>query len=212
MKRTIPEHLKSGLPSNATAKEYLAAIEEKYYVSDKNETGILMSKLTNMKYDNIGNVRDYIQHMIHIQNQLGALKLNISDDFIIHLALNSLPSEFSQLKTSYNTQNQKWTLNDLLSKSASEEEKLRNKKTTSALFVSHSKPNHKRNSTKGRSNYYAPKKTQGFKRHGKDQTKDNKGSEVVNKAEMKCFFCKKIGHRRKYCFKFTAWLEKRRKE
>jgi len=68
MKMTIPEYLKSGLPSNDTAKEYLTTIEEKYYISDKNETGILMSKLTNMKYDNIGSVRDYIQHMIHIQN------------------------------------------------------------------------------------------------------------------------------------------------
>src|SRR5262249_43785556 len=157
MKRTIPEHLKSGLPSNATAKEYLAAIEEKYYVSDKNETGILMSKLTNMKYDNIGSVRDYIQHMIHIQNQLGALKLNISDDFIVHLALNSLPSEFSQLKTSYNTQDQKWTLNDLIFKSASEEDKLRNQIKASALIVSHSKPNPE---TNNRPNNYAPKKTQ----------------------------------------------------
>src|SRR5262249_3575285 len=29
---------------------------------------------------------------------------------------------------------------------------------------------------------------------------------------MKCLFCKKIRHRKKNCFKFTTWLEKKRKE
>src|SRR5262249_54105420 len=157
-------------------------------------------------YDNVGSIRDYIQHMIHIQNQLRALKLNISDDFIVYLALNSLPSKFSQLKTSYNTQDQKWTLNDLLFKSALEEEKLRNEMKASALIVFHSKPNPKTNTSNSKPNNYAPKKTQSFKRHGKGQTKGIEGSDVANKGEMKCFFYKKIGHKKKDCFKFIAWL------
>src|SRR5262249_27545333 len=75
-----------------------------------------------------------------------------------------------------------------------------------------SKPNLETSTPNSKPNHYAPKKTQSFKRHDKDQTKDNKGSEIVNNGEMKCFFCKRIGHRRKDCFKFTASLEKKCKE
>lgn len=49
----------------------------------------------------------------------------MDDAFFIHMALNSLPSNFEQLKVSYNTQNEKWTLDDLISICAQEEARIK---------------------------------------------------------------------------------------
>ena len=128
MKRAIPEHLKSGLPDEVSAKDFLAAVEQRYFVSEKAEAGTLMSQLTNMKYNNVGSVRDYILSMVHIQNKLKGLKLDLPDDFIVLLALNSLPPDFSQIKTAYNVQNATWSVNDLIAKCYVEQKKLRREK------------------------------------------------------------------------------------
>lgn len=54
IKRTISEHLISGLPEKDNAKDLLAAIGERFQVSDNAESGCLMKQLTDMKYDNTG--------------------------------------------------------------------------------------------------------------------------------------------------------------
>ncbi|XP_060203071.1 uncharacterized protein LOC132631514 [Lycium barbarum] len=136
-KRSIAEHLKSGLPETTNAKKFLAQVEERYLVSNKAETGDLMSKLAGIKYDNSGGVRDHILKMVHIQSKLKALDITLPDPYIVHSALNSLPAEFSQMKTAYNTQNEAWSINDLISKCVVEEEKIRREKGQIALFVSH---------------------------------------------------------------------------
>ena len=51
MKKSIQEHLKSGLPVDCTAKEMMAAIEARNRVSSNAEVGTLLQKLFNMKYD-----------------------------------------------------------------------------------------------------------------------------------------------------------------
>ena len=89
MRRAISEHLKSGLPDEISAKNFLAVVEQRYFVSEKAEAGTLMSQLTNMKYNNAESMRDYILSMFHIQKKLKGLKLDLPDDFIVLLALNS---------------------------------------------------------------------------------------------------------------------------
>ena len=53
--------------------------------------------------------------MSNIASKLKALKLELSDDVLVHLVLLSLPAQFSQFKVSYNCQKEKWTLNELIS-------------------------------------------------------------------------------------------------
>ena len=38
------------------------------------------------------------------------------------------------------------------------------------------------------------------------------GYDVVQKSKVKCFFCHKDGHKKSECRRFTAWLEKQRKQ
>ncbi|KAL6204642.1 hypothetical protein ACLB2K_021909 [Fragaria x ananassa] len=51
---------------------------------------------------------------IHLGAKLTALKMNMEEDMIMMLVLKSLPVEFDQLKTTYTTQKDKWTLNELI--------------------------------------------------------------------------------------------------
>ncbi|XP_058746814.1 UPF0481 protein At3g47200-like [Vicia villosa] len=52
MKRTISEHVISGLPEKENAKEYLAAIRKRFQVSDNVESGYLLKQLTDMSKPN----------------------------------------------------------------------------------------------------------------------------------------------------------------
>ena len=70
--------------------------------------------------------------MSNIARKLKALKLQLSDDLLVHLVLISLPAQFSQFIVSYNTQKDKWTLNELISHCVQEEERINKDKTESA--------------------------------------------------------------------------------
>ncbi|XP_061364652.1 uncharacterized protein LOC133308078 [Gastrolobium bilobum] len=65
IKRTVSEHLLSGLPETTSAKEILDAIGNRYRVSDNAEYGYLMKEL-NMRYGNNGGVREFILKMVHV--------------------------------------------------------------------------------------------------------------------------------------------------
>ncbi|GAV63061.1 hypothetical protein CFOL_v3_06583 [Cephalotus follicularis] len=51
MRRSILDHLKSGLPIDCAAKELMTAISERYHVSLNADIGNLLQVLFNMKYD-----------------------------------------------------------------------------------------------------------------------------------------------------------------
>ena len=70
--------------------------------------------------------------MSNIAGKLKALKLQLSDDLLVHLVLISLPALFSKFIVSYNTQKDKWTLNELISHCMQEEERKKKDKTESA--------------------------------------------------------------------------------
>ena len=52
--------------------------------------------------------------MSNLVTRLKALKLELSEDILVHLVLIFLPIQFSSFKISYNTQKEKWTLNELI--------------------------------------------------------------------------------------------------
>ena len=200
MKKSIEEHLKSGLPADCTAKEMVAALEARNRISSNAEVGTLLQKLFNMKYDGTAGVRDYVLRMVDLKTKLQDLNVSIPDACIVHQALNTLPPDFGIIKTNYNSQDENWSVNDLIARVVAEEEKLKKEKGHLALYVSssHKMKNKKSinrthkgtHDTTGQSDNMGPKKTS-FKRDGD-----------------RCFFCKKRGHIKKDCVKFKAWLSK----
>ncbi|XP_061360888.1 uncharacterized protein LOC133304841 [Gastrolobium bilobum] len=98
MKRSISEHLLSGLPENLNVKFFLKEVGEKYKVYDKAEAGNLVNELTDLRYDASIGVGEFILRMIHVQNKLKTRNIVFNDDFVVHHILNRLLVEFSQIK------------------------------------------------------------------------------------------------------------------
>ena len=179
----------------------MAALEARNRISSNAEVGTLLQKLFNMKYDGTAGVRDYVLRMVDLKTKLQALNVSIHDAFIVHQALNTLPPDFGIIKTNYNSQDETWSVNDLIARVVAEEEKLKKEKGHLALYVSSS---HKRKNKKSRNRTH--KGT-----HDTTSQSDNMGPK---KTSFKrdgdcCFFCKKKGHIKKECTKFKAWLSKR---
>ncbi|CAL9010865.1 unnamed protein product, partial [Prunus brigantina] len=121
MLKTMTPSLRGSIPRSYCAKDFLVSIGQKFKESEKGEKGVLLNKLTEMKYDGRGCVRAHIMNMANIANKLKGLNMTIDDDMMVHFALNSLPKEFKTLKSSYVAQKESWTLNDLITISVQEE-------------------------------------------------------------------------------------------
>jgi len=192
IKRGIPEAFRGAISDGiCDAKDFLAEIEKRFAKNDKAETSTLLQRLISMKYKGKGNIREYIMELSHIASKLKALKLELSDDLLVHLVLISLPTQFNQFKVSYNCQKEQWTLNELISYCVQEEERLKQDKTESAHLASAS-----RDKGKKRKPFDA----------AKGPAKDPKKQKVQNEG---CFFCSKPGHAKKDCTKYHAWRVKK---
>ncbi|MCH86638.1 hypothetical protein A2U01_0007497 [Trifolium medium] len=111
----IPRVLRGTISEEITnPKDFLAEIEKRFKKSDKAKTSTLLQNLISMKYQGKGNIREYIMSMSNIVSKHKALKLELSEDLLIHLVLLSLSSQFGQFKISYNCQKDKWSLNELV--------------------------------------------------------------------------------------------------
>ena len=189
----------SGLPETTTASLFLTVVAKRYKVNKNAEAGTLMRKLTGMSYYSVDGVRAYILGMIGVRDNLKYFEIPIPDSFIINHTLNSLPPKFSQLKVAFNTQNERWTLNELISKCDAKENKLEREGLATVMLVSHPQPN--------------PRPMHHTSHKGKDFVKLAGNFQPKNgmKKPIKCYFFKKIGHMKKGCLKYKVWLEKQDK-
>lgn len=158
----MTDAVKGGIPETMYARDYYNSIAEKYKVSDKAEVSNLMNALTKMKFNGQGNIREYIMKGIEIAEKLKALKMNVEEPFLVHIILNSFSDQYSHLKSLYNTQKEKWSLNELISICVQEEEEvLRRGKQASIHFVSKGK--NKKNFSNKSKGYNAGASTSGVK-------------------------------------------------
>ncbi|XP_070022107.1 uncharacterized protein [Nicotiana sylvestris] len=114
MNRSISDHTKGAIKDNGNAKDFLSAIGQKFLESDKAEIGSLIDSLSTIKYDLVGSVRDHIMKLANIATKSNNLGVTITDDFLVHQSLRSLPEQFNQLKTTYNAQKDKWSVDELI--------------------------------------------------------------------------------------------------
>ncbi|XP_034686685.1 uncharacterized protein LOC117915232 [Vitis riparia] len=136
MKHSILEAIKGAIPEETRAKTFLDQIANQFVANEKVETNTILSKLVSMRYKGKENIREYIMEMSNLVTKIKALKLELSQDILMHLVLISLPTQFSPFKISYNTQKKKWTLNELIAQCVQEEERLKQEKIESAHLAS----------------------------------------------------------------------------
>ena len=180
IKKAIPEAFRGTISETIkTAKEFLEEIKNIFSKNEKSKTSTLLENLISMKYKGNWNIREYIMEMSHLASKR-AHKLDLYEDFLVHLVLISLPTQFSQFKVSYNCQKETWSLNELISHCVQEEERLKQEKIESAHLTGTSKDK------------------------GKKRKKDKEAAEVPyqNKQHKEkrvdgCFFCGAVGHKKK---------------
>ncbi|XP_017188718.1 uncharacterized protein [Malus domestica] len=91
MQNAMEEHNRGGITSCDLAKDYLAMNKEKYNRSDKAEVGVHLSALINSKFDGSRSVREHLLKMVNLSNKLNAMEIGITNQFLVHMALYSLP-------------------------------------------------------------------------------------------------------------------------
>ncbi|KAK9923755.1 hypothetical protein M0R45_032155 [Rubus argutus] len=180
------------------ATDFMEAIAAKFKESEKAEVARLTKEFNSLKYSGSGGVRGHILELININSRLREMFMGVKDEQIVHHALDTLPSSFSQLRTSYNAQKENWTLDELISICVDEENRIKKERgefeTTINLVEN---PKKKKFQNKLRPNKAITKASTSA------GPKDNKP------FRFKCYFCKKIGHMKKDCLGYKNWLVKK---
>ena len=130
MKHSILEGFRGTMSKDIiTAKEFLKDLEKRFAKNEKAKTGTILANLISTRYKGKGNIRTYIMEMSHLASKLKALKLELSEDLLVHLVLISLSAQFSQFEVSYNYLKDSWSLNELILHCVQEEERLKQDRT-----------------------------------------------------------------------------------
>ncbi|WKA00618.1 hypothetical protein VitviT2T_018956 [Vitis vinifera] len=190
IKTKISAGIRGSIEQHENVRELLKAIDEQFVTSDKALASTLIMKFTSLKLTGIRGVREHIMEMRDIVAQLKKLEVEMSESFLVHFILNTLPLQYGPFKISYNTHKDKWSINELMTMCVQEEGRLLMEQGESAMLV-----------------------TQRKGKKGKSQASQKGKQQIPPKSDIKkdekCFFCKKKGHVKKKCLKFQNWLEKK---
>ncbi|KAI5311940.1 hypothetical protein L3X38_041113 [Prunus dulcis] len=178
------------------AKDFLESIALKYKESEEAEIGLLMSQLIELKYVGDEYVRMHILKMINIGMKLRSFNISMDDNMLVYFALNSLPTDFKLLKSTYVAQKESWSLDELIVIDVQEEQAIKKDKAYINMVFAAKEGN----KDKGKGNNVARK------------PKYNEGMKANGIAGIKCYFCKKIDHMKRACCRYKRWLEKQAKK
>ncbi|XP_076922429.1 uncharacterized protein LOC143584220 [Bidens hawaiensis] len=139
MKNSISMPIRGSIPDSEDAKIYLASMEEKFKGTSKVHASTLILKLVTTKYDGRNGIRGHIMMMKDMAHKMRGLDMEISDGFVVHFIMTSLPAAYEAFKINYNTQKDKWTMSDLVAMCVQEEERMKMDKPEVAYLATSSK-------------------------------------------------------------------------
>ncbi|GFY88656.1 hypothetical protein Acr_06g0005960 [Actinidia rufa] len=186
IKTKISAGIRGSVEQYDKVKPLLKAINEQFATSDKALASTLIMQFSSIRLTGIRGVRNHIMRMRDIAAQLKALEVEMSESFLVHYILCTLPQQYGPFKISYNTHKDKWSINELLTMCVQEEGRLGMEEGEKVNFT-----------------------IQGKKKKDQAKYKGKIPAQLDIKKESKCFFCKKKGHMKKDCSKFKSWLDKK---
>lgn len=198
----IPESNNEGVEFNA--RQYMASVEEHFKSSSKAHATTLIMRMITGKYNGTTGVREHIMMMVDIAAKLKGMEMEISDGYLVHFIMTSLPSQFDPFKINYNSLREKWSISDLIAMCVQEEERLKADKKDHVNHVSHGQ---KRGAKSKKKLVFDMKPKKAELKKSKEQAQTDEGSS--KSKGPKCCFCKNFGHIQKECDGFKAWLTKR---
>ena len=101
MKYIIDRTMRDSIPAYDKVKDYLAAVGITFKKVDKAENGNYLRLLANIQYDGVSGVRDHILKMTSYHKKLKDMDVNLPDDYLVFQILESLPSQFGNLRSQY---------------------------------------------------------------------------------------------------------------
>ena len=187
IKTKISTGIRGSVKQIDKVKPLLKSIDEQFATFEKALASTLIMQFSSTKLTEITGVRDHIMHIRDIAAQLKSLEVTMSDTFLVHYILNTLPQQYDPFKISYNTYKDKWSINELSTMCVQEEGRLMMEEGEKVNLTT-----------------FGKKRNDQAKRKGKITIQPG-----INK-ESKCLFCKKKGDMKKDCSKFKIWLDKKR--
>ena len=86
MRRTIPEIFRGTILSEeTTARKFINNLENWFAKNENAESSTLLVNLVSIRYNAKGNIREYALEMFNIASKLKELKLELSEDLLVHL-------------------------------------------------------------------------------------------------------------------------------
>lgn len=136
MRNRIPQKFRGIVPEDVTtAKEYLAAVEKCYEKNEKADMMIVTAEFSSRRKKANESVREYIMIQMSNAAKLKKLGMHIPDNVLVDILLESLPSEYDQLKRTYSLLEETWSTHDLISHCVQEEERLKLEKKKHELVA-----------------------------------------------------------------------------
>ncbi|CAH9139583.1 unnamed protein product [Cuscuta epithymum] len=193
IKNSISVAIRGAIPDSENAKTYLEYVEEQFKGTSKAHVSTLILKMLTSKYDGVSGIREHIMKMSDMSNKLKSMDMEISEGFLVHFIMTSLPASYGPFKINYNTQKEKWTMSELIAMCVQEEERLKAERPDVAHLTTTNSKKRKGNRQGG----------------GKGNiSKVPKIGASVNSGPY-CKFCRFKGHYQRGCLKFKAWLTKK---
>jgi hypothetical protein len=93
-------------------------------------------KLVSSQYNGQNGIREHILNMCDMANKLKEMQMEISNGFLVHFIMTSLPSpQYAAFKINYNTNKTVWSISDLISYCVEEEERLKMEKMKDVVHM-----------------------------------------------------------------------------
>lgn len=211
MKYTMDRSIKECVPKTERAKDFLEYVKANYTKVDKAEMATHLKLLTTTVYDGVSGVRDHIIKLRHYFNKANEMKVELGENFLKWLILESLPVSFDAVKLTYNALKEEWTLEELMSIVVQHEVSLKKNETHSLALVTDQVSNMKKKPPHKNFGGFKQFKRKGNSNQGTSNASASSNAAKSEKFKGKCNFCHKIGHKQADCFKFKNWLEKKKK-
>nr|XP_043625454.1 uncharacterized protein LOC122596874 [Erigeron canadensis] len=135
IKSSIPLGLRGAIPKSNKVKTYLKSVEDYFKGSSKAHASSLMLKMLTPKYDGSSGVREHIMKMSDMANKLKTLEMEVSDNFLVHFIMTSLPAQFDPFKINYNAQKDKWKMSELIAMCQQEKDHIKLEKPEAVHFT-----------------------------------------------------------------------------
>ena len=93
------------IPKTENAKEFLDVVGKKYTKFSKNEKNELLNTLQSTFYDGTSGIRGHIDKILACYNKIKTIGTEFDSDYVVWLIMGTLPSQFDNIRSSYNAQN-----------------------------------------------------------------------------------------------------------